>query len=258
MKKLLIVLLGFAAVQAEDQAEAEYNRAVEKAKSEYDAKVKIAKDKYAASLKAEMDALTKKGDLDGALKVREKLAKEQGSTVELPKTAGGAKNKIVIKSCEWGVGKTKIDLAKIVEDALDKDPYTPVDANNLTDPAPGKTKTLVISYEYNGVPVTETIKSDDASTIPHYPKEGVASGDASKELRIVAARWGAGVKWIDVTALIQEAAKDPFQSFLVPALDDPAFGVHKKLVVWFEFENRRYCTYERDSSNKIFTLLPKR
>jgi len=79
MRKPCVMLLLLAAnvcatAFCSEQTEKEYQTAVEKAKAEFDAKVKVAKDKYAVALKSEMEAATKKGDLDGALALRTKLA----------------------------------------------------------------------------------------------------------------------------------------------------------------------------------------
>lgn len=71
------ILLPISAASAETAVEAavkQYSEATERAKAEYEAKVKAARDACIIKLKAEMTALTKAGDLDAALKVREKIA----------------------------------------------------------------------------------------------------------------------------------------------------------------------------------------
>lgn len=56
-----------------EAAERRYLGALEKAKIDYDVKVRSAKEQYVRQLKAEMTVRTRKGDLEGALKVREKI-----------------------------------------------------------------------------------------------------------------------------------------------------------------------------------------
>lgn len=86
-----------------DDAEKQYQAQLETAKKDFDAKSKLAKDQFIAKLKAEMTRLTKAGDLDGALKVREKVvALDGGGEVavaankekkEAPKLAAGQRLK---------------------------------------------------------------------------------------------------------------------------------------------------------------------
>lgn len=84
MRRFLVVLILCSSVLASDQSDKEYQTAVDKAKAEFDAKVKVAKDKYVSSLKVEMTDLTKKGDLDGAVKIRDKIAGLDGKKDKEP------------------------------------------------------------------------------------------------------------------------------------------------------------------------------
>jgi len=81
MRNLVIFLvLGFSVVSGEEpqpktigEAEKMFNREYNDAKDAFDARVKIAQDKFVLLLKEEMKKLTTKGDLDGAVAVREKI-----------------------------------------------------------------------------------------------------------------------------------------------------------------------------------------
>jgi hypothetical protein len=55
------------------EAEMTFNKEFNTAKEEFDAKVKVAQDKFTFLLKEEMKRLTAKGDLDGAVAIREKI-----------------------------------------------------------------------------------------------------------------------------------------------------------------------------------------
>ena len=77
---ILVTLLLAAAAMGQDEGaflpdEKEYNAAVEKANAERDAKVKAVRDAFVAKLKVEMAARTKAGDLDGAIKIRDRINK---------------------------------------------------------------------------------------------------------------------------------------------------------------------------------------
>lgn len=76
---LFVALFSLAAglAKAEDAplpGEKEYNAGAEKAKAEYDAKLKALKDAFVSKLKAEMTTRTKAGDLDGAIKAKNKIS----------------------------------------------------------------------------------------------------------------------------------------------------------------------------------------
>lgn len=87
--KSLFMLVGFVSLWctmlygAENPLPGEigYNRACQQAKANYDRAIKIARDRFITALKAEMERLTKKGDLDGALTIRSRI---QNIGVELP------------------------------------------------------------------------------------------------------------------------------------------------------------------------------
>jgi hypothetical protein len=61
--------------------EIDYNRACQQAKVNYDRAIKTARDRFIIALKAEIDRLTKKGDLDGTLAIRSRI---QNIGAELP------------------------------------------------------------------------------------------------------------------------------------------------------------------------------
>jgi hypothetical protein len=101
MRKFFVLfLLAFPAFCSE-QAEKDYQSAVDKAKAEFDAKVKVAKDKLVATLKVEMDAATKKGDLDGALKLRDRIAELTPKAVVVPSKPDLASLQEILMNQKW-------------------------------------------------------------------------------------------------------------------------------------------------------------
>lgn len=73
MRLFLITLLCSASLLASEQLDKEYQEALVKAKAEYEAKVKLLNEDYIKKLKDQLVVLTKAGDLDAALAVREKM-----------------------------------------------------------------------------------------------------------------------------------------------------------------------------------------
>src|SRR5688572_13874107 len=97
MYKLLVALavvvpmVSFAA-EPGDAAEKEFVDTVAKAKTEYDAKIKVAKAELTKKLTTEMTEITKKGNLDNALKLRERIkALETGGDDTAPVQAAFVK-----------------------------------------------------------------------------------------------------------------------------------------------------------------------
>ena len=69
----LMLLVSSVFAQTAGEAEMAFNREYNEAKAVFDARVKAAQDKFVAVLKVEMKRLTQKGDLDGAVAIKEKI-----------------------------------------------------------------------------------------------------------------------------------------------------------------------------------------
>ncbi|HYG73395.1 MAG TPA: hypothetical protein VEK08_00075 [Planctomycetota bacterium] len=77
---LLVVASSAIAEDALEKAEQEYNTTIEAAKIEFDSKCRVAKEKLVPLLKAELSEATKRGDLDRALKLRDRVRALEGHT----------------------------------------------------------------------------------------------------------------------------------------------------------------------------------
>jgi len=76
----LMLLVSSVFAQTAGEAEMAFNREYNEAKAVFDARVKAAQDKFVAVLKEELKRLTQKGDLDGAITVREKIKSLEDET----------------------------------------------------------------------------------------------------------------------------------------------------------------------------------
>jgi hypothetical protein len=89
-----------------------YNQALERAKATYDREVKLARDSFVRALKAEQTRLTQKGDLEGAIKFRDKIASLDKSSET--GTAGTAEKSI--KTPEEGWESIKAQVVTVYPD----------------------------------------------------------------------------------------------------------------------------------------------
>jgi hypothetical protein len=104
---------------------------------------------------------------------------------------------------------------------------------------------------------TVRVAEGQASVIPPVPPEGVKVRGASQEFRILAARWGVGLTWTDVTDRMIQCIDGPNKTVslrpLLRDLPDPWFGKHKRLAVWFDHQGVRYVRLIRD--DRLTTAL---
>ncbi len=144
----------------------------------------------------------------------------------------GVKADIKIVKAIYGFGEQTKDVTEIAKDKLIviADRLVLLDVNNsfFTDPAPGKPKTLELTYSEDGVEKTASIK--ERGQFVHFKNM-----EPSKEFKVILAFYGVGDKWNDVTAKIIEACDEGSNvnvdnTVLGP---DPGRGKAKSLVVAF-------------------------
>jgi hypothetical protein len=83
---LLFTTTLFAAESRFSEAEAKFNREYDAAKAVFDRAVKVARDKLVVAYNEEMKRLTAKGDLDGAVAIREKIKNFEKTEVKVLET----------------------------------------------------------------------------------------------------------------------------------------------------------------------------
>lgn len=175
---------------------------------------------------------------------------------ELALAMGGVK----ISKAVYGAGDQSGDFTDVLQKALDSDPYLPIVANNtiIGDPAQGTVKSVRVTYAWHGKSTDIEIGEETAGVLPVIPETGLKIRGASKRFRIIAIRWGWGAQSRDVTAVLAPLLQDPTKPFTPSADDvapDPASGIHKWLVVWFDNHGRCFARLCRDDAWPI-TLLP--
>jgi hypothetical protein len=152
---------------------------------------------------------------------------------------------VMIARASYGSGGRQRDVTRLLQWLLERDPFSPVQADHaLTgDPSSGWRKHLSVTYRLGNEQKSVGFQEWDVSTIPALPTEGLALPGASRTFKILAARYGAGLVWADVTPIVRKLVTDPKQPFEFGVRQfglDPRENVRKSVVVWFDEHGKRY------------------
>ncbi len=145
----------------------------------------------------------------------------------------------------YGTNNKALDVTDLVRKLYRQDPFAPIHACNALfgDPARGR-KHLYLQYRLGRHPIRRTVREGGYETIPALSDQGMKLRDATEVFTVVAARLGAQDRWMDVTDLVARLATDPTKPFPFGPKEaagrDPLFGVHKVLVVWFDYRGFRF------------------
>ena len=130
--------------------------------------------------------------------------------------------------------------------------------NNISgDPAPNAGKSLSVEYSFNGATARIHFGEQQLCMIPGVPKNGFAQPGLSRDFKIVAARYGYGVTWLDVTDQVRTLVTNPKTPFVFDYGRDIAYGVHKHLAIWFEYRGRLNCTDFNDDTPQAQMVVLK-
>jgi hypothetical protein len=158
-----------------------------------------------------------------------------------------AASKVKILQALYGKPKRTVDVTAAIQSAVAKEPYLPVRVdmylNGGVDPAPNQHKTLFLRYLEGRTVVERLLHEGTVETLPRMPTDGLAIREAAQPLTVVAARYGAGVVWLDVTQYVATLVQDPQVGFNFDpkkVADDQARKACRALVVWFDYQGRRY------------------
>lgn len=114
-----VATTGALGADAVEKAEKDYVAATEKIKADADAKLKAAKEALCAKLKFEMGAKTRAGDLDGALKIRERIAQVEAGNIDVVTSKDAPKDVPVQQNNVPKKGKLEKALAIIYAASVD-------------------------------------------------------------------------------------------------------------------------------------------
>lgn len=175
-----------------------------------------------------------------------------------PSPAAPLPGELRILRATYGLGGTQKDVTELVKKALESDPFAPLQCDDRTmgDPVVGQTKMLSVLYHYNGRPFPVQGSQGQPLIVPQPPPAGLTLRGADREFAIIAARYGAGLTWVDVTDVVREKITEPSQAIRWTGLtrQDPWFGVRKHTAVWFDYRGRRFARLIPESDTAA--LLP--
>jgi hypothetical protein len=163
----------------------------------------------------------------------------------------------MLRSAVYG-GRTKVvDVTEKVQQAYARDKFAPIQADHRVfgDPIPGNQKELDLLFRYNVRRVSLRLSPQQVVVLPPVAPGGTRVPDASREFRIVAARYGAGLTWIDVTEPLKTALEDPTKPLKLDgrwAGKDPWHGIQKRFAVWFDYRGRRFVRLVPADESVIF------
>ena len=128
-----------------------------------------------------------------------------------------------------------------------------------TDPARGKEKRLVVTCRSGKATFTLDLADESKlAVVPPISPTGMRLPTVSKQLSIVAARWGVGLTWTDVTKEVSRKMTESshYNDIRISGAEssggvaDPWRGVHKHVVIWFDYLGRRYVRVIRDDKTE--------
>lgn len=160
-----------------------------------------------------------------------------------PQPAAPTATPAEITHASYGVGGSVVDVTSLVRDLYAADPFQPLqpDDRAFGDPAQGQQKQLVVDYRVGRRAEQATIAQGKLAALPPLPDAGLAMSDAAAKFTIVAARYGAGNTWVDVTDEVAARVRFPTDSIKWDFAEfDPWFGVKKHFCVWFDYRGKRY------------------
>lgn len=123
-----------------------YERSLEKARSDYDRQIEAAQKEYIAALNSALDEVTRSGNLDEAVKIRN--AKDALLNVSEADDKPREDDRLQVLGALYGVNQSWLDVTDKLQKAIgEKNGWSAVvSAEDWGDPAPGFGKTLIVRY----------------------------------------------------------------------------------------------------------------
>lgn len=155
-------------------------------------------------------------------------------------------------SADYGAGSRRVDVTSRVQSMVQNGSLKFRVGNSALggDPAPKQVKELRIRLRWqNGRTRDYRYAEGDTVNLTLDAGGDYRPGGGHRGLRIVRARYGAGNRWMDVTATLQNLVSNDRLSIKVNNTDmggDPAEGQHKDLRVEWEYRGRSQETRLRE------------
>jgi hypothetical protein len=155
---------------------------------------------------------------------------------------GGGDRGLRITQAQYGSGNRMRDVTGLLNSQI-QNGHIGMRVGNDTlggDPAPGSTKSLIVSYVSGGRPGQITLAEGDYLTLGGGRDDDDDRGHG-RGLRILRAEYGAGDRLVDVTARLNSQIRDGQLSLTVTNDTmgrDPVEEHRKALTVWYEYRGR--------------------
>ncbi len=153
---------------------------------------------------------------------------------------------VTIAKAVYGLGARQADVTEQLQKSVADGRYVVIqaDARAFGDPAPFVPKRLVVSGSLGAKAFEFDLGENDIEPLPNFPAEGAKTAGASNRFVVLAAKYGAGSSWTDLTESVAKGVEDPKATFdpsvFTRDLPDPWFGTDKHVLVWFDHQGRRY------------------
>jgi hypothetical protein len=159
---------------------------------------------------------------------------------------------IEIESASYGVpNRTGVDVTRRVQRFADFGEPFRVGRDTLrVDPDPDHQKVLVVNYEVNGQRISDRVREGEVFYFRNGTERQAGAKRHAPAVRIIRASYGAKGRYVDVTPIIRQMARDhrtftiSNQTFRV----DPYEGQQKRLKITYLRGNRRYEEQYKEGS----------
>lgn len=195
---------------------------------------------------AVLAAKERAGILKRAYEARSRYWKESAFRVAVGLARTNISRKIsagfVVVKAYYGIGVGKgADVTRLVAEAVDRDPWTPIRAGDeITGNQTSTIETLTVDYMWNGQKGRESAQEGEVVVLVGAAGKPHIGAAASRKFRVLSVHYGTGAKFVDVTASTSYVT-NPYGDFR--ALDfgmDPHPGVMKTAVLQYEWHGRRF------------------
>lgn len=144
--------------------------------------------------------------------------------------------KLIIVNAKYGADTRWADLTRVVSSAVVNDRlFVSPDGPDFGDPAPYARKTLTVEYRFSDGP-EQTVSAEQGVPLVIAPPNRPVT---NKKAIVLAAFYGAGVRWIDISNQLQRRATPKgleirdYGSGNDLAKRDPLVGAHKFIVIFY-------------------------